>query len=177
MMLSGCSLILGLFLFSTAVDARSDETLIMKIFNPDYRPSAVQLEAMLKKANLERHGYKKEVTTSVVNDPGSDKTKLEKKYLYYKIVNCSRAQEISQELQTLFSDAFGVEMIEKVNKEIKARNLTNMHQCKVGLEVHFKDGNGCITKKNKSLRSKRARARRGFFSCWFCKGCVVVEAK
>ena len=82
-------------------DAKTDETLIMKIFNPNYRPSDDQLTAMLKKADLEGHGYKKEITTSLVSEPGSDKPLHRKKYLYYKIVDCSRVQEIVQELQIL----------------------------------------------------------------------------
>lgn len=71
------------------------------MFSPDDRPSDEQLKAMLKKADLESHGYKKELTTKLVSDSVSDKADYEKAYLYYKIVNCSRLQEINQELETL----------------------------------------------------------------------------
>ena len=73
----------------------------LKVFSPDDRPSVERLKAMLKKAELERHGYKKEFTTKLVSDSTSDKPVYQKAYLYYKIVNCSRLREINQELQTL----------------------------------------------------------------------------
>ena len=57
---------------------------------------------MLKKADLESHGYTKELTTKLVSDSGSDKpSDYQKAYFYYKIVDCSRLQEIIQELETL----------------------------------------------------------------------------
>ena len=71
------------------------------MFSPDDRPSDEQLKAMLKKADLESHGYKKELTRKLVRDSGSDKSDYQKAYLYYKMVNCSRLQEITQELETL----------------------------------------------------------------------------
>lgn len=43
-------------------DAKTDEFLQMKIFNEDFRVSDSEMYAMLKKANLTGHGYKKEVT-------------------------------------------------------------------------------------------------------------------
>ena len=57
--------------------------------------------ALLKKADLESHGFKKELITSLKSEPGSNKAVYEKRYLYYKTVDCSRAQEVVQELQTL----------------------------------------------------------------------------
>lgn len=73
----------------------------LKVFSPDDRPSVEQLKTMLKKADLEGRGYKKELTTKLVSDLGSDKPVYRKANLYYKIVDCSRLQEISQELATL----------------------------------------------------------------------------
>ena len=82
-------------------DATEKETVTLKVFSPDDRPSDEQLKNMLKKADLEKHGYKKELTTKLVRGQGSDKSDYQKQYLYYKIVNCSRLQEITQELETL----------------------------------------------------------------------------
>lgn len=59
------------------------------------------MRALLKKADLENHGFKKEVITSLKSDPGSTNPVYEKKYLYYKTVDCSQAQDVVQELQTL----------------------------------------------------------------------------
>lgn len=82
-------------------DAKVEESLEMKIFDHDYRPSDDQMRALLKKADLEGHGYKKEVTTKLMSDPRSGKTVYQKSSLYYKIVDCSRLREIEKELQTL----------------------------------------------------------------------------
>ena len=65
-----------------------------------------QILDLLKKVDLESHGYKKEVTTKLVSKPGSDKSLYEKSYLYYKEVACSKMREIDQELQTLLPGKF-----------------------------------------------------------------------
>ena len=78
----------------------------MRIFNPDFHPSDDQMVALLKKADLESHGFKKEVITLLKSDTGSNKPVYEKRYLYYKTVECSRAQEVVQELQTLLPGKF-----------------------------------------------------------------------
>ena len=101
------SVLLGLFLFSTAVgkpdfvqglpdlisilnsldiltvtkhatdspvllfaDATAEESMTVKVFDPNYKTSDAHLLALLKKVNLESRGYKKEVTTKVVSEPG-----------------------------------------------------------------------------------------------------------
>lgn len=75
--------------------------MILKVFNPDYHASDEEIMASLEKADLEGHGYKKEQTTKLVSEPGSAKPVYEKKFFYYKIVDCSRVREIIQELETL----------------------------------------------------------------------------
>lgn len=47
-------------------DAKANEFLEMKVFNHEFRVSDSEMHAMLMKANLEGHGYKKEVTTKLV---------------------------------------------------------------------------------------------------------------
>ena len=78
----------------------------MKVFDPDFQMSDQQILDLLKKVDLESHGYKREVTTKLVSDPDSDKTNYEKSYLYYKDVDCSKLREIDQELQTLLPGNF-----------------------------------------------------------------------
>ena len=75
----------------------------MRIFNSDYRPSERQMRAILRKADLESHGYTKEVITALASKPESNTTSFEKKHLYYKTVDCSRASEVVQELEILLS--------------------------------------------------------------------------
>ncbi|CAH3180551.1 unnamed protein product, partial [Porites evermanni] len=158
--------------FSFFADATSQETLTLKVFSPDDRPSDEQLKAMLKKADLEKNGYKKELTTKLVKGQGSDKSDYQKEYLYYKIVNCSRLQEITQELETLMPGRYVIKLGTKFNAEVKARNLSNMKKCKVGLEIHFKDGGSCAVKKTKTRRQKRG------WGCFLCFGtCIIVEAE
>lgn len=82
-------------------DAKTEESLTLKIFDPDFRQSDKQLMALLKQADLESHGYRKEVTTKLVSEPGIDKPVYQKSYFYYKIENCSLLQEITKELRAL----------------------------------------------------------------------------
>lgn len=78
----------------------------MKIFDPDFHMTDQQMLDLLKKVDLESHGYKKEVTTRLVSDPKSDKSNYKKSYFYYKEIACSKLREIDQELQTLLPGNF-----------------------------------------------------------------------
>ena len=62
-----------------------------------------------------------------------------------------------------------MELVTKINSEVKARNLTNMKQCKVGLEVHFKTANACGDKNSNNRRRKRS-------PCGICVICGRIEA-
>lgn len=71
-------------------------------------------------------------------------------------------------LLVVVSGIFGKEVEVKMNKEIKSiKNLTKMKYCKVGLEVHFKETEGCSVSPNK-FRSRNKR------HCEGCNGCKVV---
>ena len=76
------------------------------MFDPDFQMSDQQMLNLLKRVDLESHGYKKEVTTKLVSEPGSDKSLYEKSYFYFKEVACSKMREIDQELQTLLPGNF-----------------------------------------------------------------------
>ncbi|XP_015749690.1 PREDICTED: uncharacterized protein LOC107329519 [Acropora digitifera] len=155
---------------STLADARDEESLTMRNFNADFHPSDKQMLASLKKANLESHGFKKEIITLVRRDPKTNNEMFEKRYFYYQVVPCSRASEVVQKLQTLMSAVVPVKLAQKTLSEIKVRKLTTMKQCKVGVEIHFKKGNKCSGK-------KKARSVRRF-ACWWCKGvCIAVSAE
>ena len=73
----------------------------MKVFDPNLRMSEQKILDILRKADLESHGYRVQNTTKLVSEPGSDKPIYTKSMLFYKVVDCSRLQEIDQELQTL----------------------------------------------------------------------------
>ena len=73
----------------------------MKVFDPNLRMSEQKILDILRKADLESHGYRVQNTTKLVSEPGSDKPIYTKSTLFYKVVDCSRLQEIDQELQTL----------------------------------------------------------------------------
>lgn len=67
-------------------------------------------------------------------------------------------------LLVVVSGIFQRDLVKKINKEIDSKNLTEMKRCKVGLEVHFKEAEGCGGSKNKSRRRKK----RGCNWCVLC---------
>lgn len=77
-------------------------------------------------------------------------------------------------IKLYFSTLIGVlgnDVENTFKKEVKFRHLDNMGMCRVGLEVHFKDQSGSCSANQKVSR----RRKKGFFDCWFCNGCVVVQ--
>ena len=92
---------LCLFSCSLQTEARSEESLVLRVFNPDYHPSDDEMRATLKKADLESHGYTREITISLTSRDNTTTPTYEKRYFYYKTVDCSRTQEVVQELETL----------------------------------------------------------------------------
>ena len=73
----------------------------------------------------------------------------------------------------VFVGIFPLKMANKINGEIKARNVSNMKQCKVGLEMHFKDGGSCHDDNRNTGRKKRAAPR----PCGICIGrCGRIDA-
>ena len=63
---------------------------------------------------------------------------------------------------------FGSELVTKINQEINTKNLTKVKHCKVGLEVHFKEAEGCIDPKSRRRR-KRASVCAWCLFCWSTK--------
>ena len=69
-------------------------------------------------------------------------------------------------------DSFDEKMYAKAKSDVDLRGVTNMKSCKVGLEVHFKDGKTCIKATDTSGRMKRKA-----LGCWICGICLDVEAR
>lgn len=63
---------------------------------------------------------------------------------------------------------FGFQLVTKINQEINTKNLTKVKHCKVGLEVHFKEAEGCIDPKSRRRR-KRASVCAWCLFCWATK--------
>jgi len=67
-------------------------------------------------------------------------------------------------LLAVVSGIFKKELVKKIDGEIVSKNLTEMKRCKVGLEVHFKEG--CSGSKNESRRRKKRGSKCKW--CLFC---------
>lgn len=132
----------------------SEESLTMRNFNADFQPSENRMLAMLKNASLESHGFKKEIITSDRRESETNDETFEKTYVYYKVVNCSRASEVVKALQTLMPVAVPMKLAQKTSSEIEVRKLTKMKKCKVGIEIHFREWGECSDEK-KARRFRR----------------------
>lgn len=155
-----------------AIDATAEESLELRISNRDFRPSHSQMIEMLKEADLESHGYEKQVTSSLTQMPGSDEKSYERTHLYYKIVSCSQLQEIYQEIHRLLPGAFESDMVMKYEKEVKYSHLDSMQLCRAGVEVHFRDDRCHENGKISECRQKRGYG--DVVVCEVVKGVVVV---
>ena len=56
-------------IFSKFSEANTGESLQVKLYNRDFHAPASQIREMLEKADLEGHGYQKEITTKTVKKP------------------------------------------------------------------------------------------------------------
>ena len=61
-----------------------------------------------------------------------------------------------------------MEMVTKINKEIKTKNLTKMKRCKAGLEVHFKEAEGRNVSKTSTTRRKKRKREANGDGCFIC---------
>ena len=80
---------------------RVKDSLVLRVFNKDFKLSDTEMHALLKRANLESHGYKKEVVTKLTRRPGAKKAVYTMTHTYYKIVPCNKAYEVEEELNRL----------------------------------------------------------------------------
>ena len=66
------------------------------------------------------------------------------------------------------SGPFGSTVLNKVRGEIKTRNLDHLKKCRTGLEVHFKEDQGCYATGDKTQVPRRTKRRS---MCSWCIGC------
>lgn len=146
----------------------------MRIYDRDYEMSDNQMRVMLDKAALEEHGYKLEIISKLVRDPESesDKPVYQKAYYYYKTVDCSQVPEVNEELDSLIPGVLGSVILTKVRGEIKTRNLDSLKKCQTGLEVHFKEAQGCYG--NQKAPIARRTKRRPCGICFVCSSTRVL---
>ena len=82
-------------------DASTQEAFELRVFDRDVQISNDKMMELLREADLESHGYKKEIITQRVSDSGNGKPIYEKRYQFFKTIECSRLREIDQELNKL----------------------------------------------------------------------------
>lgn len=73
----------SLVIYFLCTDAKTEEFFEIKVFNHDFRPTNSEMHAMLKKANLTGHGYKKEVIKKQVQTAGDGTQE-------YQVCHCAR---------------------------------------------------------------------------------------
>lgn len=90
-------LIFFLYMF---IEARIKDSVTISVDDADFSPSKTEMKNMLAKADLKGHGYQKEETIKKTKD--SSGREIYRKALYYfKVVKCSQAGQIIQELKDL----------------------------------------------------------------------------
>lgn len=160
--------ICALFSLWNIADANTQESLELRVFDRDVQISDDEMMEMLKTADLKSHGYETEIISQLVSsDTGNAKSVYEKRFQFLKTIECSRMREIDQELNRLIPGIFGMDVVKRINKEIRTKSLDGFTKCRAGLEVHLKNSRSC----GDSRVSKR-RKRAG---CGWCVICFVSK--
>ena len=60
-----------------------------------------EMRALLQRANLESHGFKKEVIKQLTRQSGNNKAEYIRTVHYYKTTPCNMAYQVEQELDKL----------------------------------------------------------------------------
>ena len=81
-------------------DAKVEEKVELRVFNHDFKASKAKMLEILKEANLEAHGYTKEVV-SEIKDTSSGVVTFEKMHRYYKSAPCHEVAEMEKQLDAL----------------------------------------------------------------------------
>ena len=72
------------------------------MFERDVQMSDDEMMIMLQEADLESHGYEKEIIRQLVDSNSKNgKHVYAKRFQFYKTIECSRLREIDQELNKL----------------------------------------------------------------------------
>ncbi|KAJ7385227.1 hypothetical protein OS493_016294 [Desmophyllum pertusum] len=138
MKLQLATVLLGLFLFSTAVDGiRTKESITLRVAN--YAKYMIaQMTKILKNANLTENGFQKEETRIMPStDNATSHSAAYKTIYYYKVVDCSRVMQVMKELDKLLPELSGASVDARLAKEMKDKKIDTMRRCKAGMEFHL----------------------------------------
>ncbi|XP_020892047.1 uncharacterized protein LOC110231368 [Exaiptasia diaphana] len=151
----------------TVEGGRVQDSIVLRVFNKDLRISSAKMHAILKKANLESHGFKKEVITKLVRHPVSKKAEYTKTYYYYKTVTCDKVLEVEQELDKLLGGVLGASVYRKAKKDVNNKKIGDPTKtCESGVEIHFREQQHCGKEADDGDQNKRVAKRD--CGCWFC---------
>ncbi|CAH3017676.1 unnamed protein product, partial [Porites evermanni] len=115
-----------------------EEDVTFKILDRGVKVSRSEILRRLKRANLIRYGYKREISTNRRIE--NNKSEFKKSIFYYKKGNCSEILAIERQLrQLIFRGRLGKGIHNRLSTEVKNNPhlLKNGSQCKSGLEIDF----------------------------------------
>ncbi|XP_032238181.2 uncharacterized protein LOC116618524 [Nematostella vectensis] len=164
------SFVMAVVAWVAVTEATVQDKVNLRVFNKDFSKTDDEMKSLLKQADLEGNGYKKEVTTQVVKRPGQKKPNYQKQYLYYKDVTCGRVMEVEREMDMLLKGALGDALLSKAHRLMKEKGLDKDRDCRVGVEVHFRKEQMCGNKK----RQRRSPGWCGW-RCNICSSTEVIE--
>ncbi|KXJ19078.1 uncharacterized protein LOC110231364 [Exaiptasia diaphana] len=152
----------------TVEGQRARDSIVLRVFNKDFKIPTAKMHAVLKKANLESHGYEKEVITKLVRHPVTKKAEYTKMYFYYKTVTCDKVLEVEQELDKLLGGKIlGASVYRKAQRDLKKIGDPTK-TCKSGIEIHYRNQQHCGKMADDEHLDKRSAAPCGICigSCW-----------
>ncbi|XP_032237708.1 uncharacterized protein LOC116618293 [Nematostella vectensis] len=160
------SFVVAVVAWVSVTDAVVEDKVTLRVFDKNLKISDEEIQRRLKEADLEGHGFKKEVVTKLMKVPGQKTPNYLKQYFYYKTVACDRVMEVERELSGLLKGAMSKKVVTKMGRAVRDKGLVKDAMCRTGVEIHLNKEQSCGQKK----RQKRS-------PCWVCYGwCSRVDA-
>lgn len=84
-------------------DGETRESMTLKFYNSDFTTTNAKLVEMLRKANLEDHGFQRDEFRTMLSAGNATGHSIYKMTLYYyKMVDCSKVMQVVLEIDKLF---------------------------------------------------------------------------
>ncbi|XP_032232833.2 uncharacterized protein LOC116615380 [Nematostella vectensis] len=155
-----------LFLFFAWALILTDNTILaahekdeFRIYDRTFKATNTQMLEMIRRANLEEHGFTRLVSSHLTTKRTSG-SQLRRDVHYTKDVPCSQLPAVEREVRALLPGVWGEDVSSRVQDIVFLKSLHDSQRCTAGIEIHFPTP-GCNARgKRTPLLRRKARETR-----------------